>query len=165
MLPFHLANLLSIWLPSRTFRLRRLLFRASGCAIDPTVKLTSGVCISGNNVVIESGTWLSPECRLFSTRQARITIRNSCDIGHGVWFVTGSHEIGGPGRRAGAGYSLPIEIGPGCWIGARSIVLGGVQIGPGCVVAAGSVVRGGVYRSQSLIAGVPAKVKRLLDES
>jgi acetyltransferase-like isoleucine patch superfamily enzyme len=51
--------------------------------------------------------------------------------------------------------SLDVEIGTGCWIGARATILGGVRIGDDVVVAAGAVVTrncegGGTY------AGVPA---------
>jgi maltose O-acetyltransferase len=66
-------------------------------------------------------------------------------------------------RRAGEGVANSIEIGDGCWIGARSIILGGVRIGEGSVVAAGSVVTRDVP-SNVLIAGVPACIKRKLEE-
>ncbi|MDD5247876.1 MAG: DapH/DapD/GlmU-related protein [Rhodocyclaceae bacterium] len=59
--------------------------------------------------------------------------------------------------------ALPIEIGDGCWIGARTIILGGVRMGPGCVVGAGSVVTRNVP-ANVLVAGVPARVVRELVE-
>jgi acetyltransferase-like isoleucine patch superfamily enzyme len=39
-----------------------------------------------------------------------------------------------------ARFAKPVDIGRGCFIGARAIVLKGVTLGDGCVVAAGSVV-------------------------
>lgn len=53
--------------------------------------------------------------------------------------------------------SAPIAIGNGVWIGARSIILGGVDIGERAVVAAGSVVTRNVPAG-AIVAGVPAKV-------
>jgi acetyltransferase-like isoleucine patch superfamily enzyme len=52
-----------------------------------------------------------------------------------------------------------ITIGPGCWIGARVTILGGVTIGTGCVIGAGAVVRTSLP-DWSIAAGVPAKVLR-----
>lgn len=54
----------------------------------------------------------------------------------------------------------PIQIGEGCWIGAKVTVLAGVTIGPGCVIAAGSVVTRDIP-AFAIAAGVPARVLRL----
>ncbi|WP_442945325.1 acyltransferase [Nocardioides sp. CCNWLW216] len=54
-----------------------------------------------------------------------------------------------------------IEIGDHVWIGANSVILPGTSIGPGCVVGAGSIVRG-KFEPNSLIAGVPARFVRAL---
>lgn len=52
-----------------------------------------------------------------------------------------------------------VTIGPGCWIGARVTILGGVTIGTGCVIGAGSLVRTSLP-DWSVAVGVPAKVVR-----
>lgn len=63
--------------------------------------------------------------------------------------------------RAPEKISKPITIGNGCWIGANSIVLPGVNIGNGTIVAAGFVVIQDCEEN-SLYAGVPAKkIKQL----
>ncbi len=111
---------------------------------------------------IGKGTWLSPACVFHTHKKAGIYIGERCDIGPGVEFVTGGHIIGTVRRRAGEGTAKLIEIGDGCWIGARSIILGGVRIGEGSVVAAGSVVTCDVP-SNVLVAGVPARIKRNLE--
>lgn len=49
-----------------------------------------------------------------------------------------------------------ITIGDDCWIGAKSIVLSGVNIGRGATIAAGSVVTKNV-KPYAVVAGVPAK--------
>lgn len=51
----------------------------------------------------------------------------------------------------------PIFIGEGTWIGANSVVTGGVTIGKYCVIAAGSVVTKDVP-DYSIAAGNPARV-------
>ena len=56
----------------------------------------------------------------------------------------------------------PIAIGNNVWIGAGSIILGGSALGSGSVVAAGTVVKG-IFPENSLIAGVPGKLKRTIN--
>lgn len=53
-----------------------------------------------------------------------------------------------------------IEIGSGCWIGAKVTILDGVTLGCGCVVAAGSVVTRN-FPDYSIIGGVPARVLKM----
>ena len=59
--------------------------------------------------------------------------------------------------------SDPVSIGPGCWLGARAIVLPGTTLGRNVVVAGGSVVRGEVP-DHAVVAGVPAKVVRRYED-
>lgn len=106
-------------------------------------------------------TWLSPGVVIHTHVEASIVIGERCDIGPGVEFIPGSHIIGTSSRRAGSGTANPILIGNGCWLGAKSIILGGVSIGDGCIVAAGAVVTHNVPPN-SLVAGVPARVKKQL---
>lgn len=58
--------------------------------------------------------------------------------------------------------SKDIVIGDGCWIGSRSIILGGVTIGDGATVGAGSVVTKPVPEF-TVVAGNPAQVVRQLE--
>ncbi len=51
------------------------------------------------------------------------------------------------------------RIGENCFIGARSIILPGVQIGDNCVIGSGSVVTKDVP-SRCIAAGNPAKIIR-----
>ncbi len=113
-------------------------------------------------LIIGDKTWLSPGVLFYTHHDAPIAIGNNCDIGPSVEFITGTHVIGTENRRAGIGLALPIDVNDGCWIGAGSKILGGVQIGPGSIIAAGSVVINDVPKN-SLAAGVPAKVKKILN--
>lgn len=58
----------------------------------------------------------------------------------------------------------PILIGDNCWLGANSVILPGVELGEHTVVAAGSVVTKSFKDSNQVLAGVPAKVVRKLNQ-
>jgi maltose O-acetyltransferase len=160
----HFACFILLLLPpSRCFKARRWLLRLGGIDVANDAFFCGGGWIYGRGQLqIGAGTWLSPATVFYTHEQATIKIGQRCDIGHGVEFIPGGHQIGTFGRRAGAGTAKSIEVGDGSWIGARSVILGGVRIGSGCVVAAGSVVTRDVP-DNLLVAGVPARVKRELD--
>ena len=159
----HLVNwLLRLLPPTRFFGLRRTLYRSAGIGMQPDARICGDGWIYGpGDLSIGTRTWLSPGVVLYTHSEAPIAIGKDCDIGPFCLFLTGSHESGDGVRRAGRGTALPVSVGDGCWIGARTTVLGGASIGPGCIIAAGSVVTGNIP-AHSLAAGVPARVKRAL---
>ncbi|MEO5659081.1 MAG: DapH/DapD/GlmU-related protein [Polaromonas sp.] len=159
----HFVNfLLALLPPSRCFALRYLLLRWAGLELERNVKFCGRGWIFGRGrLLIGEATWLSPGVIVHTHVDADITIGSRCDVGPGVEFMTGSHEIGSAARRAGEGTAFPIRVGDGCWIGARALILGGVSIGAGSIIAAGSVVTHNVPPN-TLAAGVPASVKRQL---
>lgn len=55
-------------------------------------------------------------------------------------------------------YVKDVTIGKDCFIGARSVILGGTKIGDHCIVGAGTVIPGKVYPDYSIIVGNPGKV-------
>lgn len=160
------VNLIVSCLPStRLFALKRWLWRACGVDVADGVSLNIGARIFGTgDVVVEQGVWIGIGCTLIVPNGASVRIGPRCDIAPDVLFECGSHDIGVKERRAGAGYAASIVVGAGCWIGARALLLGGAQIGAGSVIAAGSVVRKGVYPANVLLAGVPARIVRSLDD-
>jgi len=134
------------------------------------VNVSDGVSVNGHTwfygrgkVEIGENSWIGPRCRFYSDQSVTISIGKNCDVAPEVAFVTGSHEIGVESRRAGVGYCKSIVIEDGCWIGARVTILGGVTIGSGSVVGAGALVNKSVP-SNTIVAGVPAKIIRSLDE-
>lgn len=159
----HLSNFAYFVLPpTQLFGLRHALLRLSGIVIAASARYCGRGWIYGRgNLHIGEATWLSPGVVIHTHKNANIVIGHRCDIGHGVEFIPGGHEIGEATRRAGPGTARPITIGDGCWIGAKSVILGGVTIGEGSVVAAGSLVRCDVPPN-TLVAGVPAQIKRSL---
>ncbi|CAI8767961.1 2,3,4,5-tetrahydropyridine-2,6-dicarboxylate N-acetyltransferase [Pseudomonas marginalis] len=159
----HLINIiLSLLPPSRLFAARSALLRAAGIEMQPDVKFCGRGWIYGRGrLIIGEGTWLSPGVVFHTHQEADIRIGCRCDLGPGIEFIVGSHELGPQERRAGKGTARSIVVGDGCWIGAKSVILAGISIGDGAVVASGAVVTRDVP-AHTLVAGVPAVVKRQL---
>lgn len=161
----HLVNIILWGLPpTRMFSFRRLLLRLAGIDLAQDVAVCGqGWFFGPGRVQIGTGTWLSPRVLVYTHADASIAIGDACDIGPFVRILTGSHEIGPADRRAGIGTAKPVSIESGCWIGANTLILGGVTIGRGTIVAAGSVVISDLP-ANCLAAGVPAKIKHALAE-
>jgi carbonic anhydrase/acetyltransferase-like protein (isoleucine patch superfamily) len=72
------------------------------------------------------------------------------------------------GERVSIGHNAVVHgctIGDGSLIGMGAVVLSGAIIGSGCLIAGGAVVLGGTeVPDGSLVAGVPAKVRRALSD-
>lgn len=95
----------------------------------------------------------------------RVTIGEGTIIGADCLLIDNDFHQPGPGWTWNNDFEItakPIEIGRGCFIGARSIVLKGVTIGDGCVIAAGSTVSRDVP-PYHLAYGNPVKIKPLTD--
>jgi acetyltransferase-like isoleucine patch superfamily enzyme len=58
----------------------------------------------------------------------------------------------------------PVKIGDFAYIGSEIRIAPGGEIPPRCIVGIGSVITGRLEGEQKLIAGVPAKVIKDLDE-
>lgn len=57
----------------------------------------------------------------------------------------------------------PIIIGDNCWLATNSVILPGVELGAHTVLAAGAVVTKSFKEGNQVLAGVPAKVVKKLD--
>lgn len=85
--------------------------------------------------------------------QERITIGADCAISWDVTIMDTDYHCIIPSEKKTA----PVKIGNHVWIGARAMVLKGVNVGDGAVIAAGAIVTSDVP-PHTLVAGVPAKV-------
>jgi acetyltransferase-like isoleucine patch superfamily enzyme len=101
--------------------------------------------------------------RVFLNAGCMVTSRRHVAIGDDVAvaydaLITDSDDHGLEGRPA---RTAPVRVGDGSWIGARAIVLPGVEIGRRSVVAAGAVVTRS-FPDDTLVAGQPARAVRTL---
>jgi len=118
-------------------------------------------CVSeprpGEGISTGPGCWIGIEA-IISSGQGGVFLGSNVLIGPRATLVTGDHDF----RRHDLStlqqeYSgRPIRIGSNVWIGAHSVILGGVTIGDRAVVAAGAVVINDVP-PMTVVGGVPAK--------
>ena len=162
-----LANLILTILPTtRFFELKRILLNRLGLNISKGAKICGGTKIYGRGVItIGKDTWVGIGTIFIPAPNGPITIGSRCDIAPGVILHTGSHEFGDHSRRAGSGYSLPISIGDGTWIGTRAVILGGASIGKANMLGASTTILPGEYPDDCLIVGTPGLIKKYFNKT
>ena len=154
---FVMHLLMAVMPSTRCFPLKRSLLRWVGATIGTNVKIVSSArfYLTGR-LVLGDDTWIGHEVMVVGG-DADVIIGSRVDIGPRVLLVTGSHELfTTQGRAAGKGYSKPIIIEDGAWLGASSTILGGSTVGRCGVVAAGALVKGDV-KPGCVFGGVPAR--------
>ncbi len=112
-------------------------------------------------ITLGDGCYVNRRCTFYADQGSVIELGRNVWLGPEVMLWTGTHQLGPPEKRCGAGIAGPIVIGEGGWLGARVTVLAGVTVGAGCVVGAAALINEDMP-PHSLIAGVPAKVLRSL---
>lgn len=132
---------------------RRMFLLLGGLEVRKAT-IAPGCFFGGTDVSIGRQSFVNRGC--FFDAAGGITIGDDVAVGMRTMFITGSHEIGGPGRRAGRDVASRICVGDGVWIGAAVILLPGVSIGSGCVLASGSVVTSNC-EADGVYAGSPAR--------
>ena len=147
---------------TRCFGLKVALLRWCGAEIGANVRISSSArFFGGGKLTIGNDVWIGTDNVIHSVSRACIKIGNCCDFGPGVMVLTGSHKIAPQGPHiAGEGTFADVEIGDGCWLGARSLILPGVKLSPSTLVAAGSVMTQSSLSPKCLYAGVPATLKK-----
>lgn len=160
-------------------RLRSWCFAGMGATVGAKCLFGSGVRIDrpwttalGMRCVLEPHVWLNvvgDDARVeigdysFVGRgteigvRERVTIGNHVLIAPGVFITDHGHNTDLDGLIATQGCSsAPVVIEEGVWVGAKAVLLPGVQIGQGAVVGAGAVVTKNVP-AETVVAGVPAR--------
>lgn len=154
----YLYHLFALLMPAtRFFKVKRGLLRWAGATIGSNVRIVSSAkfYLTGQ-LIIGDNTWIGHEV-LVVGGDAPVCIGKNVDIAPRVNIITGGHQpFGIHGKAAGEGYSRPVKIADGAWIGAASTILGGVEVGEQSIVAAGALVRAHVL-SKEIVAGVPAR--------
>lgn len=120
--------------------------------------------------ISQLGVQMGEECSIcktvsFGSEPYLIKLGKRVKISSDVRFVThdgGMHVIR-KDEFADLDLYGPIIIGDNVFIGMKAIIMPGVNIGDNCIIGAGSIVTKDMP-SNSIIAGVPAKVISTLDE-
>lgn len=122
---------------------------------SPTAKVVIGNNVGFNSLAIVA-------------RSQTISIGDNTMIGGNCQIMdTDGHPLWPPEVRwsySGTQFDKPVRIGRNVFIGLNVIVLKGVTIGDNAIVAAGSVVSSNVPPN-ALVAGVPAKVIKIFEDS
>lgn len=130
-----------------------------GCTVCRNCKISTcgGDLHIGNNVTIGD--------RAIITAQGNVAIEDDVLFADRVTIIANEHfyqDITTPIMYQG-GYSRPIRIGKGSWIGVNVTILQGSDIGKNCVIGAGSVVKG-VFPDYCVLAGNPAKIIKVFNK-
>jgi acetyltransferase-like isoleucine patch superfamily enzyme len=159
------------WQVPRRIKLGERVMIGEGCFLDAH-SLTGRITL-GDDV------WLSRGCYVLAHRDAEVRIDDRAYIGHrcllygtaglcvgqdvlmanDVQLICGNHTFARRDVpiRAQPPEGHPIVIEDDVWLGASTIVLGGVTVGTGSVVGAGAVVTRSLP-PYSIARGVPAKI-------
>lgn len=89
----------------------------------------------------------------------KVSFGNHVFIAPNCLFTTAEHALDAEQRNEGLEVALPITVGNNVWIGAGTIVLGGVTIGDNTVIGAGSVVTKDIP-ANVIAVGAPCRVLR-----
>ena len=167
-----LADLLGRW---STARFRASISRHASARIWRQINVGPGVIVdagthfhtnddgAGFRIVVEEGSFIGRNC-FFSAGEI-IQVGKYCNIGATCQLLAAGHAYDDPTHPYV--YSQVVSygrmrLGSNSWIGAGSILLGGIEVGFGSVVAAGSIVRESLP-PLCLAAGQPLRVLKLFD--
>lgn len=148
---------------SRFFGKPRIISRFSSLSVGKFAAIGDRVFIyaaRGAHIDIGDRLTLNDGCYLVSVESIRIG--NNVAIAEMVSIRDQEHKFDPEHGIYDQGYFVaPVVIGDNVWIGRGSYIGPGTTIGRGSIVGANSVVKGS-FPPGVLIAGAPAKVKRVL---
>lgn len=124
---------------------------------DSIIKSGTHICSCNESAQISIGRRTTIGFYTFLYASNKIIIGNDCMIAPFVYIVDSNHKMTASIRmNLQDNETKPIKIGDDVWIGAKAVILSGVDIGDGAVISAGSVVTENVMPN-SIVGGVPAK--------
>ena len=136
-------------------RLRAFFGRRIIASAGKKINIEKGATF-GRRLKLGNNSGLGLNCKI----QGTVTIGDNVMMGPDVLIYTTNHEFKDkdvPMQQQGYQPEKPVNIGNDVWIGARVIILPGVNIGDGCIIGAGAVVTKDVP-AYCICAGNPAKV-------
>jgi maltose O-acetyltransferase len=140
--------------PLLPLALRRALLRLGGVKLGAMVWGLKHCWLEAPRISIGTGSSISAGC--WFEGNGRIEIGRDCLLGPEVLILTSIHALGSGGEIARKSEARDVRVGDGCWLGARVMIMPGLNIGAGVVLAAGAVVTKDC-ESGGLYAGVPAR--------
>jgi acetyltransferase-like isoleucine patch superfamily enzyme len=143
-------------------RVRDLFSELTGRKVDDTfILIPPFYSAYGLDLRVGHRVFINQCCTLYD--MGGVDIADHVLIGPNVSIITTGHPLQ-PSQRRAYIEAKPIVIEKNVWIATGATIIGGVTVGENSVVAAGAVVTKDVPPN-SLVAGVPAKVVRSLEES
>lgn len=117
----------------------------------------------GEGIVTGKNCWIGVDA-VISAGQGGIFMGDNVLIAAQAVIVCGNHDFEklDTDTLDQAYYGRPIHIGDNVWIGAHTVILGGVTIGEHAVIAAGAVVNSDV-EPYTVVGGVPARVLKRIE--
>ncbi len=142
-------------------------FRGARPAVAPSAYIDSSAVVIGDVTVgSRSSVWCNVSVRADTSS---VTIGEETNIQDNSCLHEDEDAPLRIGNRVVVGHSCTVhgcDVEDDCLIGMGSTILSKARIGAGSIVAAGAVVLGGTQvPPRSLIAGVPAKVKRPVSDA
>jgi len=138
------------WVP--TSRPKRWLLRLFGARIGQGLVIKPHVRIkypwrlqTGDHCWIGQEAWID--------NLAEVCLGSHVCLSQRAYVCTGGHDYQ---KSTFDLTTKPVSIENGAWVGAASLVMGGVRIGANSLVAAGSIVTGDVQPA-TIVAGIPAR--------
>lgn len=133
--------------------LRANIYRLFGMKVCKRVRIEAGCIILGGpkRIIIGQGSVIN-RCVVLDGRFP-LTIGAFVSISFQAVILTLEHDLFAPDFRA---VGAPVTIGDRVFIGARAIILPGIDIGEGAAVAAGAVVTKDVP-PYAIVGGAPAR--------
>ncbi|PKM49131.1 MAG: acetyltransferase [Firmicutes bacterium HGW-Firmicutes-7] len=141
----------------RSRRIRAMLCKGIFDRVGKDVNIEKNVFFGkGIEITIGDRSGLGLNARI----QGPLTIGQDVMMGPDVIIYTRNHEVSSierPMNQQGETTPKKVVIEDDVWIGARAIILPGVNIGHSSIIAAGSVVTKNV-KPYEIVGGVPAKL-------
>lgn len=119
-------------------------------------------CDMGKNIRFKQGGFLNTGVTILDL--APVTIGEYVQIGPNVVISTAGHPFDLAERVLPIATGNPIVIGDNVWIGANSVILGGVTIGNRSIIGAGSIVTKDIP-SDCVAVGNPCRVIKTISHS